>query len=162
MKRPIALLLAGTFSLAVLPWSRGGTAPASDSSDPDLYQAGKDLFDQFAPDEVKKEYDFPSREQFEQFLVRLQKALDEDQGRQEDRGGQAPERDGTGTHLLRPLLVGRGRRIAAAHWSFGRGFLPRKVISQQSLPAKIWDQLCLSLLASVRSIRSAVGVRQSQ
>jgi membrane-bound lytic murein transglycosylase D len=51
-------------------------APAAPAADPDLYQAGKDLFDQFAPPEVKAQVDFPSRQQFDDFFARLQRTLD--------------------------------------------------------------------------------------
>jgi membrane-bound lytic murein transglycosylase D len=43
-----------------------------------LYEAGKTLFDTYAPPEVKEQYEFPSREQFDQFTARLQHALDND------------------------------------------------------------------------------------
>jgi membrane-bound lytic murein transglycosylase D len=43
-----------------------------------LFDVGKDLFDQYAPPEIKAEYDFPSREQWDQFAVKLQRALDGD------------------------------------------------------------------------------------
>lgn len=42
----------------------------------DLYETGKALFDQFAPPEVKEEYDFPTKEQWDQFVTRLQAALE--------------------------------------------------------------------------------------
>src|SRR5207253_767928 len=41
-----------------------------------LIEAGKEMFDEFAPDEVKEQYEFPSKEQFDQFAARLQGALD--------------------------------------------------------------------------------------
>ncbi len=46
------------------------------SSTDDLYQLGKQLFDQYAPAEVKAQYDFPSREEADKTLVKLQEALD--------------------------------------------------------------------------------------
>lgn len=46
--------------------------PSSD----DLYEAGKALFDEFAPPEVKEEYEFPSKAQWDEFAARLQHALD--------------------------------------------------------------------------------------
>ena len=42
----------------------------------ELYEVGKTLFDAFAPDDVKQEYEFPSREQWNAFVPRLQKALE--------------------------------------------------------------------------------------
>lgn len=49
-------------------------SPASDADD--LYNTGKQLFDQFAPQEIKDQYDFPSKEQWDEFVVRFQRALD--------------------------------------------------------------------------------------
>lgn len=43
-----------------------------------LYEVGKALFDQYAPEEVKAEYEFPSKEQWDQFATRLQEALAQD------------------------------------------------------------------------------------
>jgi membrane-bound lytic murein transglycosylase D len=43
-----------------------------------LYDLGKNLFDQYAPPEIKEEYDFPSREQWDEFALKLQRALDGD------------------------------------------------------------------------------------
>jgi len=40
-----------------------------------LYETGRSLFEQYAPEEVKQDYAFPSREQWENFLPRLEKAL---------------------------------------------------------------------------------------
>lgn len=43
-----------------------------------LYEMGEQLFDQLAPPEVKAEYEFPSKEQWEAFAVKLQQALNGD------------------------------------------------------------------------------------
>lgn len=44
-----------------------------------LYETGKALFDQFAPPEIKEQFEFPSKEQWDEFAARLQQALaDED------------------------------------------------------------------------------------
>ncbi len=51
--------------------------PTKPSND-DLYQLGKQLFDQYAPAEVKAEYEFPSREEADKVLVKIQQALDSD------------------------------------------------------------------------------------
>ncbi len=54
-------------------------APAEPQITPDqLYDVGKSLFDQYAPPEVKDQYDFPTREQWDEFAARLQRALDGD------------------------------------------------------------------------------------
>lgn len=51
-------------------------APAAEEPAFDkLYETGKALFDQFAPEEVKEEYEFPSKDQWDEFAVRLQQAL---------------------------------------------------------------------------------------
>jgi membrane-bound lytic murein transglycosylase D len=42
----------------------------------DLYETGKSLFDQFAPPEIKDQYEFPTKEQWDEFVTRLQVALD--------------------------------------------------------------------------------------
>lgn len=42
----------------------------------DLYEAGKQLFEDYAPDEVKEQYEFPSKEKWDEFAQRLQGALD--------------------------------------------------------------------------------------
>lgn len=56
----------------------GQTAPpASREPTPEeLLQAGKQLFDQFAPPEIKEQFEFPSKEQWDAFAVRLQRALE--------------------------------------------------------------------------------------
>lgn len=48
----------------------------SDDSNQQLYDAAKQLFDQYAPPEIKQQYDFPSKQQFDAFLAKLQQALD--------------------------------------------------------------------------------------
>jgi membrane-bound lytic murein transglycosylase D len=42
----------------------------------DLYNTGKQLFDDYAPPEIKEQYDFPTKEQWDAFAVRFQQALD--------------------------------------------------------------------------------------
>ena len=51
-----------------------GDAPATD----DLYDLGKTLFDQFAPPEIKEQYEFPSKAQWDAFATQLQRALEND------------------------------------------------------------------------------------
>jgi membrane-bound lytic murein transglycosylase D len=55
---------------------------AAEPSLDDLYDTGKALFDVFAPDEVKAEYEFPDRQQWDAFAAKLQDALEN--GRLED------------------------------------------------------------------------------
>ena len=50
---------------------------AAPADSDDLYRLGQQLFDQYAPPEIKQQYEFPSKEQWDQFAVRLQKALDD-------------------------------------------------------------------------------------
>ena len=53
--------------------------PAALTPNPDeLYQLGKQLFDQLAPPEIKAQFDFPSKEQWDEFAARLQRALEGD------------------------------------------------------------------------------------
>jgi membrane-bound lytic murein transglycosylase D len=68
------------------PSSTGTEAPPArqidDSNLPaasdELFEAGKALFDEYAPPEVKAQFDFPTKEQWDAFAVRLQRALDGD------------------------------------------------------------------------------------
>jgi membrane-bound lytic murein transglycosylase D len=68
------------FALACAISAAAQTAPPPAGQarpDDDLYQLGKQLFDQYAPPDVKQQYEFPTREQFDEFMARLDKALDE-------------------------------------------------------------------------------------
>ncbi len=40
-----------------------------------LYDLGRELFDQYAPPEVKKQYEFPSKQQWDEFAGRLEQAM---------------------------------------------------------------------------------------
>jgi membrane-bound lytic murein transglycosylase D len=52
-------------------------APAKGQVDSDaLYDLGRELFDQYASPDLKKEYDFPTREEWKYFLPKLKKALE--------------------------------------------------------------------------------------
>ena len=52
-------------------------SPQGDSLNSDeLFKAGQQLFDQYAPPEVKEQYEFPSKAQWDAFAVKLQRALD--------------------------------------------------------------------------------------
>jgi membrane-bound lytic murein transglycosylase D len=59
--------------------------PSSDQ----VYQLGQQLFDQYAPPEVKAQYAFPTKEQWDGFAARLQAALD--QGSLADLAALEPE-----------------------------------------------------------------------
>src|SRR5688500_12847093 len=59
------------------------TAPGSQSSTPatpgdDLFEFGRALFEQFAPPEIKAEFEFPTKERWDEFAIRLQRALEGD------------------------------------------------------------------------------------
>lgn len=51
-------------------------APSAQPNSGALYDAAKQLFDQLAPDEVKAQYYFPSRQEFDANLRKFQAALD--------------------------------------------------------------------------------------
>ena len=44
----------------------------------EVLRVGQELFDQFAPPEIKEQYSFPTREDWDRFAVRLQRAMDGD------------------------------------------------------------------------------------
>ncbi|HVW19639.1 MAG TPA: lytic transglycosylase domain-containing protein [Opitutaceae bacterium] len=52
----------------------GAQAPAGGNGD--LYDTAKQLFDQYAPPEVKQQYDFPTRADFDRFVQKVQDALE--------------------------------------------------------------------------------------
>ena len=51
----------------------GGTEATVDTEA--LFGLGKQLFDEYAPEEIKRDYEFPSHEQWDAFAARLQQAL---------------------------------------------------------------------------------------
>jgi membrane-bound lytic murein transglycosylase D len=51
-------------------------APATPAPGGDLYDEGKALFDALAPPEIKVQYDFPTRAELDDFVLRLQSAFD--------------------------------------------------------------------------------------
>lgn len=67
--------LCGLVAATAAPPAVQPAAPAEISADT-LYETGKDLFDALAPAELKAQFDFPDRAQWEAFAVRLQAALD--------------------------------------------------------------------------------------
>jgi membrane-bound lytic murein transglycosylase D len=74
--------------ISVLLWSGGRAETASSSpanspaaalpSGDELYEAGRQLFDQYAPPEIKAEFEFPSKERWDDFATRFQRALQSD------------------------------------------------------------------------------------
>ncbi len=67
-------LLGATMAAAAEPLPKDSAAPPQISADA-LYQTGKELFESL-PSEVKDQFDFPDRAQWDAFLSRLQLALD--------------------------------------------------------------------------------------
>jgi membrane-bound lytic murein transglycosylase D len=59
------------------PAAQPTKTPDAPSSD-ELYQAGKELFDEYAPPEIKEQFEFPSKQSWDAFATRLQAALDQD------------------------------------------------------------------------------------
>ena len=59
------------------PAAQPAKVPDTPSSD-EVYQAGKELFDEYAPAEIKEQFEFPSKESWDAFATRLQAALDKD------------------------------------------------------------------------------------
>ena len=90
--RPLPCLLLLSLSLALAPAilaaqpvsAPTATPPPPAATDPalptadELLQLGQQLFDQLAPPEIKAQYEFPSRQQWDEFAARLQKALEGD------------------------------------------------------------------------------------
>jgi membrane-bound lytic murein transglycosylase D len=77
MAKSRAKLLSTLLLLIVLGEPRRGQAADEPSLD-QLFETGKALFDQYAPDEIKQQYEFPSKEQWDEFAARLQHALESD------------------------------------------------------------------------------------
>jgi len=73
----VACFVLGALSGASV--SRSAPPPAKDAEvDLDaLFRQGRQLFDDYAPPEVKREFYFPSKEQWDAFAGRLQAALDQ-------------------------------------------------------------------------------------
>lgn len=82
-------LLLGLTLAAVLPAGAAqpkpapAQSPAASTAEPALeldvdalYEQGKALFEEFAPEEVKRQFDFPAPRQVQDFATRLQRALE--------------------------------------------------------------------------------------
>jgi len=70
------LLLVSWVAAGALASGAEPPTPTPAGNADDLYDVGKQLFDQLAPPEVKEQYDFPTREDWDRFAARLQQALD--------------------------------------------------------------------------------------
>lgn len=55
-----------------------GTSEEQALTPDQLYEMGQTLFDEFAPPEIKQQYEFPSKEQWDEFALKLQRALEGD------------------------------------------------------------------------------------
>lgn len=76
---PFAAFLA--FGMLVGAGEANAAPPPTKENETDLdalYQQGKQLFDDYAPPEIKREFYFPSKEQWDALAVRLQAALDQE------------------------------------------------------------------------------------
>jgi membrane-bound lytic murein transglycosylase D len=80
MRIPAAFVLVVlTYGVAVAAEPAKPPPAASAGSDTDeLYDLGKQLFEQYAPAAVKEQYEFPSKAQWDVFAGRLQDALNSD------------------------------------------------------------------------------------
>jgi len=75
--RKIAVLAGIVLAGAISITAQSPPPPAGQIQPDDLYQLGQQLFDQYAPPDVKQQYEFPTKAQFDDFIARLQRALDE-------------------------------------------------------------------------------------
>jgi membrane-bound lytic murein transglycosylase D len=73
MRMRHSILCAGVLAAGAAPTP----TPAPLDTD-ELYQAGQQLFDQLAPPDIKEQYEFPSKDEWDRFASRLQQALDGD------------------------------------------------------------------------------------
>lgn len=71
--RLLPLVLATALAAGADPTPTPTPAPVSPD---DLYEVGQQLFDQYAPPEIKEQYAFPSKDEWDRFAARLQHALD--------------------------------------------------------------------------------------
>lgn len=78
MAHPRAILFSAALALI---FSARGWAEAETPAEPgldQLFETGKALFEQFVPEEIKEQYEFPSRQQWDEFAARLQRAMESD------------------------------------------------------------------------------------
>jgi membrane-bound lytic murein transglycosylase D len=72
--RPAAVLLA----LAAGRLLAAQPGPSMTAESDELFRVGRQLFDVLAPDEVKAQYAFPSKERWDAFVVKFQRAIEGD------------------------------------------------------------------------------------
>lgn len=73
-----AIAIAVGFTAATTAAEEAPKAAEEEPSADDVYEQAKSLFDQFAPTEIKEQFEFPTREQWDQFAAKLQHALESD------------------------------------------------------------------------------------
>ena len=71
-------LLGAALAAGAEPTSKEAPTATNEISADALYETGKDLFDTYAPPEVKEQFEFPDRARWDDFVARLQRALDGD------------------------------------------------------------------------------------
>lgn len=76
--RSFRCFLSGALAPALLAAPPAVTSPRPEPTADELFQLGQQLFDQLAPPEIKAQYEFPSKPQWDEFAVRLQKVLEGD------------------------------------------------------------------------------------
>lgn len=87
----LGLLLAG------VACTTAAEAPPPAVPADELYKLGKQLFDDYAPDEIKAQFEFPTKERWDDFGGRLQRALEGDS--LQDLAALAPEARGAAKAL---------------------------------------------------------------
>ena len=65
-------------ALPATPATKPEAAPPAAGTADDFYALGEALFEHFASDEIKAEYEFPKRDEWDAFALRLQTALEND------------------------------------------------------------------------------------
>lgn len=83
LRRTLVLLLClGNLAKAETPAApqsaQSAASPQAPAESDALFDLGKSLFDEYAPAEVKDQFAFPSKQQWDAFVARLQRALDGD------------------------------------------------------------------------------------
>ncbi|MEY4941578.1 MAG: hypothetical protein RIQ93_3313, partial [Verrucomicrobiota bacterium] len=91
------LLLLGALCAVAYPLAAQPAPPPARTDSDAIYEIGRQLFDQLAPPEIKAEYSFPTRESWDAFGGRLERALAGDS--LEDLAAYLPEAKGALTTL---------------------------------------------------------------
>ncbi len=74
----LSALMTFSFAADSTPGPAPASATPSAPSTDDLFALGQQLFEQFAPAEIKAQYEFPSKSHWDEFATRLQRALEGD------------------------------------------------------------------------------------